>query len=167
MQITKLQRGLIGSFNWKCKGGFGFRCGLRGSALPSGQFLPVTLPCQHGMGSTLRLAVLMNTGWLPATRGPCASLFGDASAQHPKQKFRVTLSRVLIDVSLIQHSHPINQKMIGSAFTIYKTSNHLSPDPPLPPCSQPSTSHLDYRSHLLTGLPASATIPPTAAWVIL
>lgn len=101
------------------------------------------------------------------TRTMCFLIWGCFCSASQAKIPRFTLSRVLFNVSLLQHSHPISQKMIGSAFTIYTTSNHLSPDPALPPCSQPSTSHLDYRSHLLTGLPASATIPPTAAWVIL
>lgn len=113
-------------------------------------FLPLC-PAKHRIGSTLRLA-LINTRWLPATWRPCASSFGDAFAQHSNQEFQdFTLIRVL-DIYLFQHSHLSSQKMIGSTFKTYMAFNHLLPHPLLPPYCQPPIFHLDYWSHLLTGL---------------
>lgn len=128
-----------------------------------GQFLPATLPCQRSTASPLGLPLLMNTGWLPATCGPCASSLGCFCSAFQAKIPRFTPIKFPLDISLLQHLHLISQRMLGSAFKIHAACNHLTPRLLLPPCNQPSAFHLDYRSHLPTGLPASAPVPPTAA----
>lgn len=115
---------------------------MGGSALPSGQFLPATLPCQRSTASCLGLPLLMNTGWLPATCGPCASSLGCFCSAFQAKIPRFTPIKFSLDISLLQHLHLISQRMLGSAFKIHAACNHLSSPHVCP--YPPVTSHQHF-----------------------
>lgn len=80
---------------------------------------------------------------------------------------RFTLIRVLLDISLLQHS-PSN--LSENCWVYLQNISSIQPPSPLPllpAYCQPLACHLDYWSQFLTGLPASAPVLSTAARVVL
>lgn len=146
------------------QGGSGFRCGGSSSALPSGQSLSAlpVLPntaCSSPSGwlsSWVKDGCQQCAGYMLPHLGRC--LCSAFQTRIP----RFTLIRVL-DISLLQHSTSSLSENCWVYLQNISTSNQPSPLPLLPPYCQPLACHLDYWSHFLTGLPASAPVLSTAA----
>lgn len=135
-----------------------------GSALPSEQFLSALLPCQtqHWLhpeagaphGSRMAASNMQAT---------CFLIWGCFCSAFQARIPGFALIRVLLDISLQRHStSKLSEKIIWVYLQNIYGTHHPSPSPLLPLYYQPSTFHLDYWSHPITGLLVSTPISTRA-----
>ena len=151
---NKSYKGHPGSWNWKWRGGSGFRLSTVLKAVSFCQSALLPLQADFPDGHTMAAMCLLI--WICF----CSAFQG--------RILRPTLIRVLLDIVLLQHSHPICQN--GSAFKSYSTSTSgfiLSPSPLLTLLRTTNTSPGFLESSPNWSPPASAPHPPAEARTIL